>query len=198
MVKTAYYFVVCKELPIAGLSAPDDCLGAKENKDMNLKFAQFRKQLLSPLKFRLFMFQRLPAALFAGLRIKALEEEQAIVTVPYKWFNQNPFRSMYFAIQSMAAEMSTGLLASGQVYQRNPAVSMLVVGLEAKFFKKAVDTISFTCVDGLAIAGVVEEAIHTGEGKTITCKSVGTNIAGEVVSEFLITWSFKAKAIPAP
>ena len=143
------------------------------------------------------MFQRLPSALFAGLRIKALEQDHSVVCVRYKWFNQNPFRSMYFAVQSMAAEMSTGLLASGQVYQRNPAVSMLVVGLEAKFFKKAVDTISFTCTDGDAIERMVEECIQTGEGKTIPCKSVGTNIAGEIVSEFTITWSFKAKTQPA-
>ena len=101
---------------------------------------------------------------------------------------------MYFAVQSMAAEMSTGLLATGQVYKRDPAVSMLVVGLEAKFFKKAVDTISFTCFEGEAVDKIVEEAIQTKEGKTLTCKSVGTNIAGEIVSEFLITWSFKAKS----
>jgi hypothetical protein len=163
---------------------------------MNPGFSQFRKQILNPLKFRLFMFQRLPAALFAGLRIKAFDEQHAVVTVKYKWFNQNPFRSMYFAIQSMAAEMSTGLLASGQVYQRDPKVSMLVVGLEAKFFKKAIDTISFTCVDGDAIDKIIEESISTGESRTISCKSTGTNIAGDIVSEFWITWSFKSKATP--
>ena len=94
------------------------------------------------------MLQKLPSAFFAGLRIREFDEHRAVVTVRYKWFTQNPFRSMYFAVQSMAAEMSTGLLASGQVYQRNPTVSMLVVGLEAKFFKKATDLIAFTCEDG--------------------------------------------------
>ena len=143
------------------------------------------------------MLQRLPSALFAGLRIKIFDEQHAVISVKYKWFNQNPFRSMYFAIQSMAAEMSTGLLASAQVYQRSPAVSMLVVGIEAKFLKKAVDTISFTCNDGDAIDRIIEESIASGEGKTIICKSIGTNMAGEVVSEFLVTWSFKAKP-PSP
>ena len=143
------------------------------------------------------MLQRLPSALFAGLRIKIFDEQHAVISVKYKWFNQNPFRSMYFAIQSMAAEMSTGLLASAQVYQRSPAVSMLVVGIEAKFLKKAVDTISFACNDGDAIDRIIEESIASGEGKTIICKSIGTNMAGEVVSEFLVTWSFKAKP-PSP
>jgi hypothetical protein len=90
--------------------------------------------------------------------------------------------------------MSTGLLASAQVHKRDPAVSMLVVGLEAKFFKKAIDTISFTCNDGDAIDQIIEGSISTGEGKTIVCRSTGTNLAGEIVSEFLVTWSFKAKS----
>ena len=165
---------------------------------MNPGFNQFRQQITNPFKFRFFMLQRLPSALFAGLRIKTFDEQQAVVSVKYKWFNQNPFRSMYFAIQSMAAEMSTGLLASGQVYKRNPAVSMLVVGLEAKFVKKAVDTVFFTCKDGDIIDQAIETSIASSEGVSVTCKSIGTNEAGEVVSEFLITWSFKAKVNPTP
>ena len=160
---------------------------------MNPGFREFRQQIINPLKFRMFMLQRLPSALFAGLRVKTLDEQHAVVTVKYTWFNQNPFKSMYFAVQSMAAEMSTGLLASGQVYKRNPPVSMLVIGLEAKFVKKVVDTVSFTCIDGAAIDEAIESSIATGEGKTIKCHSIGTNFAGEVVSEFWITWSFKAK-----
>ncbi|MES2005827.1 MAG: thioesterase [Bacteroidota bacterium] len=161
---------------------------------MNQGFEAFRKQIIHPVKFRLFMLQRLPAAFFAGLRIHRFDETQAVVTVKYKWFNQNPFRSMYFAVQSMAAEMSTGLLASAHVYQRKPAVSMLVVGLEAKFSKRVTDKVYFTCADGDAINKTIENAIATGEGKSIACRSIGTNAAGEIMSEFLITWSFKSKS----
>jgi hypothetical protein len=160
---------------------------------MNPGFQQFQKQITNPLAFRLFMLQKLPSALFSGLRIKTLDAEHSVVTVRYKWFTQNPFRSMYFAVQAMAAEMSTGLLASGLIYRRNPTVSMLVVGLEAKFVKRVTDTVAFTCEDGNAIEAAIEASIATGEGKTITCLARGTNLAGELVSEFRITWSFKAK-----
>ncbi len=139
------------------------------------------------------MLQSLPSAFFAGLRITTLDAHHTVVSVKYKWFNKNPFRSMYFAIQSMAAEMSTGLLGFGQIYKRNPAVSMLVVGLEAKFIKKVTGRVDFTCLDGEAINHAIEKVITTGEGNTIICKSTGTNEAGETVAEFLITWSFKAK-----
>lgn len=116
-----------------------------------------------------------------------------MVTVPYKWFSQNPFRSTYFACLAMAAEMSTGVLALMQVMGRRPSVSMLVINLEANYFKKATDLTSFVCEDGKAIEQLVDEAIATGEAKTFKAKSVGKNRAGEIVAEFFITWSFKAK-----
>jgi preprotein translocase subunit SecA len=48
-------------------------------------------------------------------------------------------------------------------------------------------------IGGIALhRGKVAE-MATGEGKTVICKSVGTNSKGEVVAEFNFTWSFKAK-----
>ncbi len=93
----------------------------------------------------------------------------------------------------MAAEMSTGVLGLAHIHNRNPAVSMLVVNISGNFIKKATGKTTFICNDGLVIKQTIEAAIFHGEGKTITAKSIGTNEQGEVVAEFLVTWSFKAK-----
>ena len=77
-----------------------------------------------------------------------MNQEHAVVSVKQKWFNKNPFRSIYFAILSMAAEMSTGVLCMGNIYKRKPAVSMLVVEQRGVFHKKATGKILFTCTDG--------------------------------------------------
>jgi len=146
-----------------------------------------------PLKSRLFLFSRLPSAFFAGVLLKDLDAERCIITVPYKWFTKNPFRSTYFACLSMAAEMSSGLLALAYVHQRDPAISMLVVKMEADFFKKAVGVTSFVCNDGALIAATINKAIATGEGQTVRVSSTGTNSQGEIVAEFFVTWSFKEK-----
>lgn len=148
---------------------------------------------MHPLRFRYFLLSRLPSACFSGVRIKAIDERKCEVTVPYKWFSQNPFRSTYFACLSMAAEMSTGALAMAHLYKRKPAVSMLVIKTEGEYYKKATDKTTFTCEDGALIKEMIEEAIATGEPRTVKAKSVGKNLAGEVVAEFYITWSFKAK-----
>ncbi|MDX2046748.1 MAG: DUF4442 domain-containing protein [Chitinophagaceae bacterium] len=157
----------------------------------------FLKLIRSPFKFRLFLFSKLPSAYFSGVRVKEADEKKCVVTVPYKWFSQNPFRSTYFACLSMAAEMSTGILAMANTSGRKPPVSMLVVHLEASYFKKATGLTTFVCSEGEEIKRTVEEAAATGESKTYRAKSVGTNEKGEVVAEFYITWSFKAKT-PIP
>src|SRR5689334_1334334 len=95
-------------------------------------FALTRNQVT----FRLFLLKKLPAAYFSGLRVKEVSEYACAVTVSFRWFTQNPFRSTYFACLSMAAEMSTGILAMAHVYKRSPKVSMLVVSVEGKFYKK--------------------------------------------------------------
>ena len=160
---------------------------------MNLSFNVFKQLITSPIKFRFFLFQKLPAAFFAGLRIHHFDPEKCVVRIKYSWFTMNPFKSVYFAVEAMAAEMCSGMLAFGQVYQRTPKVSMLVVKMEAAFVKKATGLILFTCEDGQMIQNAINEAIISGEGKTIVCKSIGTNSANEVVAEFNFTWSFKAK-----
>jgi hypothetical protein len=65
--------------------------------------------------------------------------------------------------------------------------------LEASFIKKATGLILFTCMDGALIDKAVEDTIVSGESTQIVTRSVGTNENNEVVAEFLITWSFKAR-----
>lgn len=158
------------------------------------KAAEFIKLVKHPVKFRMFLLLKLPSAFFCGVRVKEICKEKAIVTVPYKWLSQNPFKSTYFACLAMAAEMSTGLLAMMNTYKSNPSVSMLVVSLQATYHKKATGITAFVCEDGSAIAHTVAEAVQTGEGRSIKAKSVGRNEQGEVVAEFFIEWSFKAKS----
>jgi hypothetical protein len=160
---------------------------------MNPQFRAFQQQLTNPLKYRLYMISKLPAAYFCGIRIQQFDERGSIVSVKQKWFNKNPFHSIYFAVLSMAAEMSTGLLCMGNIYKRTPAVSMLVTKIEGRFLKKATGNILFACNDGEAIRKVVDHVIESNQAETITCSSTGSNTDNEVVAEFFITWSFKGR-----
>ena len=56
------------------------------------------------------MLFKLPLAYLGGVRVASIEKETAIVNIRHKWLNQNPFKSMFWAAQGMAAEMATGVL----------------------------------------------------------------------------------------
>lgn len=159
----------------------------------NSSFDAYKKLVLHPLKYRLFLLSRLPLVFFTGTRIREITTEHSVVSVKYKWLNQNPFHSLYFAVLAMAAELSTGALCMGFIYKREPPISMLIVKLEAEFLKKATGTILFKCDDGNRIHQTIEQAIISGESQSIRCTSTGYNEKNEVVAVFNVEWSFKVK-----
>lgn len=162
---------------------------------MNSSIEKFLKMVRHPVKFRMFLFYKLPAAFFSGVSILSINEEETIVSVPYKWLTQNPFRSTYFASLAMAAEMSTGILAMMHIYKSKPSISMLITNMEAVYFKKAIGKSYFKCEAGTQIKKTIDESIAFNQPKSITVKSTGTNNNGEVIAEFVFTWSFKIKAL---
>lgn len=147
----------------------------------------------SPSKLNTFLFFKLPSAFWCGVRVKSISAQQCVVTVKHRWFNQNPFNSMYFAVQAMAAELSTGALVMMQIKQSGKKISMLVANNKGNFTKKATGRITFTCNDGHLIAEAIKQTIATGEGQTFWMKSVGVNEKGEPVSELDFEWSIKIK-----
>ena len=144
--------------------------------------------------FSLFQLWKLPASYFSGVRVESLIPEACVCSVPHRWITQNPFRSTYFASLSMAAEMSTGLLAMAHLYKSDPPVSMLVTRLEVDFFKKARERIFFTCADGEQFYEAVNGTLEDGLPRTVRARATGKNSAGEEVAIFFITWSIKVKS----
>lgn len=154
----------------------------------------FKRIVKSPARFKMFMLAKLPMAYLSELRVTSLSDTSASITIPYKYLTKNPFESIYFACLSMAAELSTGVLCMMHVYNSDPAVSMLVVNMEASFTKKAVGIITFTCQDGAVIQTAAEKTKATGDAQTIVATSIGVNEDGDQVASFKFTWSLKAKA----
>ena len=147
------------------------------------------------VRFKLFLGLKLPAAFWSGIRLIHLDKAHAVVEIKHGWRNQNPFRSIYFACLAMAAEFSTGVLAHEIVKTSGHPFSMLVVGLQANFTKKATGRIRFTCQDGAAFDQVVKKCILSGEPCTIDSVSTGVDEAGDQVAQFTIQWSFKCKSV---
>lgn len=148
---------------------------------------------ISTANLNKFLFFKLPSAFICGVRVKQIGENKCVVTVKHRWINQNPFNSMYFAVQAMAAELSTGALVMLQIQESGKKISMLVANNKSNFSKKATGRITFVCNDGALAAQAIQEAIASGEGQTFWMKSIGTNEKGEQVSEMDFEWSVRTK-----
>lgn len=153
----------------------------------------FIQMAISPSKLNAFLIFKLPSAYLCGVRTKVLETERCVVTVKHRWFNQNPFNSMFWAVQGMAAELTTGALVMSKITESGKNISMLLVNNNGSFTKKATGRINFECVDGHLVDDAITKAIATGEGQAFWMKSIGKNSEGLVVSTFNFEWSLKVK-----
>ncbi|WP_417360361.1 DUF4442 domain-containing protein [Galbibacter sp.] len=148
---------------------------------------------LTASKLNTFAMFKLPSAWLAGVRVKEINDFYCTTTVRHRWMNQNPFNSMFWAVQGMAAELSTGAMVIGKIKDSNQRISMLVAQNKAVFTKKARGRITFECHQGDLIDHAILKTISTGEGQTFWMQSTGKDKQGDVVSIFDFEWTIKLK-----
>lgn len=158
------------------------------------KQLQLQKQMLSPFKFGLFKLAKVPMAFIAGIKLKGLDTKSATTLVRYRFINTNPFKSMYFAVLAMAAEMSTGALALFSLAKHKQSIALIVVSSKGTYYKKAVGKIRFECTDGEVFIEKIDSCLTSGNAEIVKAKSIGYNEAEEVVCEYEFEWSFKLRS----
>ena len=141
-----------------------------------------------------YLLFKLPSAYISVVRVRSISDEKATASVKHRWINQNPFKSLYWATQGMAAELVTGILMIKKINESGSKISMLVVKQEGSFHKKATGNIIFSCDEGAAIDKVIDAAIKTKEGQSLVLKASGFDQDNEMVSSFEFTWSIKSKS----
>ena len=139
------------------------------------------------------MLFKLPSAWLSGVRLSLINDSRCEVKVKFKWINQNPYRSMFWAVQGMAAEFPTGILLTQEIERTKQNISMLVLNNKASFTKKATGRINFTCNQGEEARKTIEKLIATGEPQTVWLDSVGVNESGQQVSSFSFEWTLLLK-----
>jgi len=157
------------------------------------KLKYFQRILNNRPLFKIGMLFQVPLDFIAGIRLREINEESCKVSVPFRWLNKNPFKSTFWAVLGMAAEMSTGALVKMYTYKLKPSVSIIVGDCSGTFVAKAKDLTTFVCNDGERIAETVKKAIKTGEPQEVLCQTVGYSKAGEEVARFTFTWKMKMR-----
>ncbi len=167
-------------------------MNAKQTDALNEKQEAFQKAMLTSMKFWWFLLWNLPSVLFWGIKITQLDEKSCEVTLPYSYRTKNPFRSIYFAAITGAAELASGALCLLHL-QGSQRFSTLVTGVEGTFLKKATHKITFSCKEGDKIKAAKASLAKTGDFTSLSLKVEGKNPEGELVARFSILWSFKLK-----
>ena len=146
----------------------------------------------TPNQINKWMLFKLPAAWLTGVRLTLIDESKCEVKVRFKWINQNPYRSMFWAVQAMAAELTTGMLLTKSIQDSNSDISMLLVSNKSSFYKKAVGKITFVCDEGEIAKQLINSTIKNTTSKA-WFKAKGYDEAGDQVSEFDFEWSCKKR-----
>lgn len=101
---------------------------------------------------------------------------------------------MYFAVQSMAAELSTAAHCLAAVQGHTPSIAFIIVEMKATFYKKATHRVYFTCNEGSKVYMTVAECVKSKESKSVTLKTTGKMKDGTIVADFEFSWSFKQRS----
>ena len=148
---------------------------------------------ITPSKLNMLLLFKLPAAYFTGVRATYLDSETCSASVKFRWINQNPFKSMYWAVQGMAAELTTGALIIAKIREKDFNISMLLIGNAATFLKRSRGRLTFTCNEGKLVDDAITKAVSTGEGQSIKMNAKGIDDEGQEVSHFTFEWGIKVR-----
>jgi len=150
------------------------------------------KMKYTPNRINRFLFFKLPAAWLTGVRVTSINDAECEVKVRFRWINQNPYRSMFWAVQGMAAELTTGMLLTKCIQDSKTNISMLLVGNKSNFYKKAVGKIKFICDEGENAKELINLTKQNNKHKA-WLKAKGIDESGDIVSEFYFEWSCKCR-----
>ncbi|MBL18674.1 MAG: thioesterase [Flavobacteriaceae bacterium] len=148
---------------------------------------------ITPSSIKFYTLFKLPAAYFTGVRVRSIDEKQCTVRVRLNFMNKNPFRSMFWAVQGMAAELSTGALIKHALHGLNTKASTLVIENKATFSKKAVGQIRFGCNQGEEVLRAIHTAKESNAPQQLWLHANGLDETDEEVSSFSFLWTIKVK-----
>lgn len=147
----------------------------------------------TPSKLNAYTFFKLPSVWWCGVRVTQIQENHCEVKVKHRWINQNPFKSLFWAVQGMAAELTTGVLLMKEIQSSNQKISMLVINNKANFSKKARGRITFSCSPEDKISKAIQQLLETNEPQTLWLTSKGVDENQVVVSTFEFEWTLLTK-----
>ncbi len=151
------------------------------------------RRIQAPLALTAFMAAKMPLGIPAGLRIDRVDRASCTASLPGGWRTQNPFGSMYWAAQGMAAELATGLHGFILCSAAPVPVRMILAGCEGSFGRMCKGRGRFVFSNGQLVEDTILKTLASGESVLCPTEVIGYDLGGEEVSRWTFTWNFRAK-----
>ena len=154
------------------------------------------KELKATWFIRSFGLSKVPLIFYCRPSVVKLTEKITVIKIPFKRRNKNHLKSMYFGALSVGADVAGGVLAMHLIQKSGQNISLVFKDFRADFLKLPEGDTYFTCSDGVAVIGLIDEAVKTGERVNMPLKITATvpELSGdEPVAEFVLTLSLKDK-----
>jgi hypothetical protein len=143
-----------------------------------------------------FALARVPLLLLIRPRVWLLNDSECRLLIPLSLFSKNHVRSMYIAVLTAGADVTSGLLALHHVKKTHQPIVPIFKHLSAEFLRRPDGATLFTCRDGAAIGQLVTRAAQTGERveKPVEVEVTLANDATHTpVARFTMTLSLKRR-----
>jgi len=149
---------------------------------------------LATLYLRYFGITKIPLILFVRPSVYKINDDTAVIKIPFRRRVKNHLGSMYFGAMSIGADLSAGILAFRKIKEHNQRISLIFKSFSAEFLKRAEGHTLFTCNDGILIEELIRKAIETKERVEeiihVTA-TVPSEFGDEPVAQFKLTMSLK-------
>ncbi len=150
------------------------------------------------LGVRLWALRNVPLLFFVRPSVIELSDSRCVIEIRLRRRTRNHLRSMYFAALCAGADCAGGLMAMRRIEAAGGGVSLIFKDFNAEFLKRPEANVHFTCEDGVAIAGLVERVLGSGEREEMPVAVTATvpSLTGhEPVAKFRLTLSLKKKGM---
>ena len=127
--------------------------------------------------------------LLSGMVIESLDENGCKVILKDRPWIRNPFRSVFWAVMGMAAELSTGALL--YAYVSGTKIKYILVGMNCSFFKKVRGKSFYFCPSGQDVVRNLNSLENPGDTCTVILPVTAYDQAGQTVAEFQFYWQLR-------
>lgn len=147
---------------------------------------------------RLLGLFKIPVIFYVGAQVFEVNEKRCVISIPLNRRTRNHYRSMYFGVLAVGADLGCGYLAQYiNETQAQGKIALLFKDFKADFLKRPEGDVHFVCDEGEKIQAAIGEAISTKTRQNLPVRVyavVPKQSPTEPIAEFRLTLSLKVRA----